>query len=348
MAGGSGTRFWPASRTLHPKQLLPIGTQRPLVEETFDRISHLLPPEQIMIVTNAGYAQMTRDLLSELPPGNVIGEPVGRDTAACIGLAALILVTRDEEAIMAVMPSDHIITPAENFCNSLSAAADHLAQNPNALITFGIKPTHPATGYGYIKRGDALNEQRGVPFFATEAFKEKPDEDKAKAFLAEGGYYWNAGIFIWRADTILRLIERHLPDLYQGLMQIKPEVDRTGLDDALERIYPGLQKISVDYGIMEKADERVVAEVSYTWDDVGSWTSLERWIKPDDAGNFSEGDFACIDAKSNIVSARGGMVGLIGVEDLIVVHTPDATLVCKRDDAESVKKLVETLKREYR
>ncbi|MFH2001907.1 MAG: mannose-1-phosphate guanylyltransferase, partial [Planctomycetota bacterium] len=347
-AGGSGTRFGPASRIHHPKHLLPICTKRPLVEETLDRISHLLPPEQILVVTNAGYAQMTRDLLSELPPGNVIGEPVGRDTAACIGLAALILHVRDEDAVMAVMPSDQIIKPAEEFCNSLSAAADHIKKHPGALIAFGIKPTFPATGYGYIKRGKALKKYRDVPFFAVDAFKEKPDGKKAEAFLNQGGFYWNAGIFIWRADTILDLMERFLPDLHAGLMRIKPVVDRPRLDDVLDSVYPGLQKISIDYGIMEKAEERVVAEVSFDWDDVGSWKSLERWLRPDEANNFGDGDYVCIEAENNIVSAHGGVVGLIGVEGLIVVHTPDATLVCRKEEAEAVKELVLKLKQEYK
>ncbi|MHC4941919.1 MAG: mannose-1-phosphate guanylyltransferase [Planctomycetota bacterium] len=348
MAGGSGTRFWPASRKSYPKQLLPIGTKKPLVEETVKRLGSLVPPSQILIVTNAVYAKMTADLLSEVPDRNVIGEPTGRDTAACIGLAALILKTRDPDAVMAVMPSDHVITPAEAFCFSLEAATILLEEKPEALVTFGIKPVFPATGYGYIQRGTSIAEVKGIPFFQVDAFREKPDLEKAKSFLEEGGYYWNAGIFLWRADTILDNIGRLLPDLHKELMKIEPHVDQPGFDDALAKIYPELTKISIDFGVMEKADHRVVAEVNYAWDDVGSWRALERLLEPDALGNCVQGESLCVEAKGNIISAKEGVVGLIGVEGLIVVHTPDATLVCRKDDAEAVKKLVESLPEQYR
>lgn len=348
MAGGSGTRFWPASRSSFPKQLLSIGTKRPLVEETLDRISGLVPPEQVLIVTNEGYAGMTRELLSELPAENVIGEPTGRDTAACIGLAALILKHRDPDAVMAVMPSDHVISPPEGFCFSLEGATILLEEKPDSLITFGIKPNFPATGYGYIKRGAGIREVKGLHFYTVEAFEEKPDLARAKEFLRKGGYYWNAGIFIWRADTILKMIDRFLPKLHQGLEKIGVYLDTPGFDEALARIYPDLQKISIDFGVMEKAESRIVAEVNYTWDDVGSWNALDRFLEPDELGNCCEGESICLESRNNIVSSRGGMVGLIGVEGLVVVHTPDATLVCRKEDAEMVKRLVESLDPQYR
>ncbi|MBU0755764.1 MAG: mannose-1-phosphate guanylyltransferase [Planctomycetes bacterium] len=348
MAGGSGTRFWPASRQSFPKQLLPIGTRRPLVEETLDRISRLVSPEQTLIVTNASYAKMTNELLSEVPEENVIGEPTGRDTAACIGLAALILKKRDPDAVMAVMPSDHIISPAEGFCFSLEGASILLEENPHSLITFGIKPTFPSTGYGYIRRGGMVGEVKGLPFYQVDAFEEKPDQDRAEMFLRKGGYYWNAGIFLWRADTILEVIAHFLPTLDGGLKQIEPHVDQPDFNDILAAVYPTLPKISIDFGVMEKAESRIVAEVNYTWDDVGSWRALERLLDPDDLGNCCQGESICIEATNNIVSSRGGLVGLVGVDGLIVVHTPDATLVCRKEDAEMVKKLVEALDSEYR
>lgn len=348
MAGGSGTRFWPASRSAYPKQLLSIGTKRPLVEETLDRISERIPPERVLIVTNAIYARMTAELLSELPGKNVIGEPVGRDTAACIGLAAMVCRERDPDAVMAVMPSDHIIQPAHAFCSSLEAAESLLQERPETLVTFGIAPTFPSTGYGYVQRGASLGEHGKVPFFEVDSFREKPDLETAESFLKDGGYYWNAGIFIWRADTILDCMASFLPELHQALTAIIPHVDRGSFDKALEEIYPKLEKISIDYGVMEKAKTRAVAQVSYDWDDVGSWSALERLLTRDDEGNFVQGEVRSIDAKGNIVSSRGGMVGLLGVEGLIVVHTPDATLVCRKEDAEAVKKLVETLDSEYR
>jgi mannose-1-phosphate guanylyltransferase len=348
MAGGSGTRFWPASRRSYPKQLLPIGTQQPLVAETVQRISGLVPPSQILIVTNAVYAKMTAELLSDVPEANVIGEPTGRDTAACIGLAALICQSRDPDAVMAVMPSDHVITPAEAFCFSLEAATILLEEKPEVLVTFGITPAFPATGYGYIQRGSSVSEVKGIGFYRADAFREKPDLEKAKAFVADGGYYWNAGIFLWRADTILDHIQKFLPDLHEGLRKIEPWVDKPGFDDALAEVYPELTKISIDFGVMEKAEHRVVAEVNYTWDDVGSWRALERLLEPDALGNFVQGESLCVEAEGNIVSAKGGVVGLIGVEGLIVVHTPDATLVCRKEDAEAVKQIVESLPEKYK
>jgi len=348
MAGGSGTRFWPASRSSFPKQLLAIATGRPLIEETVDRISGMVPPERTLIVTNATYAGMTAELLSEIPEENVIGEPVGRDTSACIGLAALVLRSRDPEAVMAVMPSDHIISPKERFCSSLKAAQGLIAGMKDALITFGIQPSFPATGYGYIKRGPALSGVEAGSFYEVESFQEKPSSDVAKAFVEEGGYYWNAGIFMWRADTILEMIARYLPGLHRDLMRMEPVLDSGEFAQTLERVYPGLEKISIDFGVMEKADKRVVAEVAFEWDDIGSWSALERFIPADDKGNHAKGDLVALDSGNNIVSSKGGMVGLVGVEGLIVVHTPDATLVCRKEDAEKVKGLVGMLKDEYK
>jgi mannose-1-phosphate guanylyltransferase len=347
MAGGSGKRFWPASRRALPKQLLAVGTRRPLVEETAERLSALVPPEQILVVTNAAYARMTSELLSEVPSANIIGEPEGRDTAACIGLAAVILAARDPDAVMAVVPSDHVISPAEAFCFSLEAGTILLEEKPEALVTFGVRPTFPATGYGYIRRGAILKEIKGLPFFEAESFLEKPDRRRARGFLQQGGYYWNAGIFLWRARTILARVEQFLPPLRKGLRRLEPHVGRDDWEDVLKEVYPGLPKISIDFGVMEKAKDRVVAEVNYTWDDVGSWRALERLMEPDALGNCCQGEAVCLEAQNNIVSSRGGMVGLVGVEGLIVVHTPDATLVCRKEDAEIVKKLVDSLREEY-
>jgi mannose-1-phosphate guanylyltransferase len=249
---------------------------------------------------------------------------------------------------MSVMPSDHIITPESAFCESLREGADLIEERRDAILTFGIRPSFPATGYGYIKRGAALAGSGKGSFFEVESFREKPDRETAERFLEEGGYYWNAGIFLWRADTILEKIERFLPELHAGLMRIEPAVDTDAFDDTVAEIYPTLQKISIDYGVMEKVEERIVAAVDYRWDDVGSWRALERLLAPDGEGNHVQGACRSLGARDNVVSARGGMVGLIGVEGLVVVHTPDATLVCRKEDAEEVKKLVDLLEQEYR
>lgn len=348
MAGGAGTRFWPASRKAQPKQLLDFGLGRPLVEEALHRIGELIPPERTLILTNIEYVDIVSRLLPEVPAANILGEPACRDTSACIGLAAAVLEKRDPDAVMAVMPSDHIIRPPELFCATLASAASLLGTRREMLVTFGIEPSEPATGFGYIKKGEKVGEHEATSFFNVEQFLEKPDLPRAKTFLEEGGYYWNAGIFVWRADTILDCLKRFLPGLHDGLCLIAETVDTPGFEDRLAKIYPGLDKISIDFGVMEKAEERAVAAVRYFWDDVGSWRALERLLEADEKGNSVQGEFVGVDASNLIVSARGGMVAAIGVEGLIVVHTPDATLVCRKDDAEAVKKVVEQLRGEYR
>jgi len=348
MAGGSGTRFWPESRASHPKQFLSFGAGRPLAEEALDRVADLVPPERIMVMTGAAYVDVMRDLLPELPAENFIGEPVGRDTSACIGLAAALLVKRDPGAVMAVMPSDHLIRPKELFCSSLSAADSFLKTHPRILVTFGIEPSRPATGYGYIKKEKELFRGGGTAFFEVGAFREKPDPATAASFLREGGYLWNSGVFVWRADTILDLIEKFLPGLHGKLLLLADDAWGEGFAGILEAVYPTLEKISIDYGVMERAPERAVAEVRYSWDDVGSWSALERLLPSDEQGNHVQGEFKGLGAANLVVSARGGMVAAVGVEGLIIVHTPDATLVCRKEDAESVKKIVAELAKEYR
>lgn len=348
MAGGVGTRFWPASRAARPKQLLSFGSGRPMVEDTLDRLGDLVPPERILIMTNAEYVGLMADLLPEVPRENILGEPACRDTAPCVGLAATVLAARDPEAVMAVMPSDHLIAPSELFAGSLAAAEAFLRTRPETLVTFGIEPTTPATGYGYIKQGEKIHQAEGVAFFEVGRFHEKPDSKTAQSFLDEGGFLWNSGVFVWRADTILRKIKKYIPRLHSKLALLGEKVDTAQFGKIIEELYPALEKISIDYGVMEKARHRAVAAVKYSWDDVGSWRSLERLIASDENGNCLHGTCEALDATNLIVSARGGMVAAIGVDDLIIVHTPDATLVCKKQDAESVKKLVKRLPPEFR
>ncbi|MFO0982505.1 MAG: sugar phosphate nucleotidyltransferase [Planctomycetota bacterium] len=339
MAGGSGTRFWPRSRERSPKQLQAIGTARALIAETCDRIMPLVAAEAIHVITSASYADQVRALLPQVPASNVVGEPVGRDTAAAIGLAALRLRQSDADAIMIVMPADHIIAPREAFHRALRAGAELLAQRPETLITFGIKPHYPATGFGYIKRGRDVATHQGVPAFVVDAFVEKPRLELATEYVRAGSYYWNAGIFAWRASTILRLIETFLPELHRGLLELA-----AGSDAHLGEIYARLPKISIDFGVMERAPDRVVLEAPFRWDDVGSWRALERHVDRDAAHNVALGETVLLDARGNIVDARGGLAALIGVQDLVVVHTPDVTLVCHKDRAEDVKRITEMLR----
>ncbi len=348
MAGGTGTRFWPASRVARPKQFLSFGAGRPLIEETLHRLSGLVPPERILVMTNAEYVGLASEIVPEIPAENFVGEPACRDTSACIGLAAVILRRRDPDAVMAVVPSDHLIRPAELFTATLDAAGGFVKTHKETLVTFGIEPTVPATGYGYIKTGEEIAVRDGIAFSRAERFHEKPTPEKAKEFLKEGGFCWNSGIFVWRADAILGCIEEFLPDLYTGIDLLSDKVGTAQFSDALQKIYPGLPKISIDYGVMEKAPDKAVAAVKYFWDDVGSWAALERILEPDNDGNRVHGDFEGEKSSNLIVSATGGIVAALGVKDLIIVHTPDATLVCRKEDAEKVKKIVERLGDEYR
>jgi mannose-1-phosphate guanylyltransferase len=336
MAGGSGTRFWPRSRERSPKQLQAIGTERALVVETCARVAGLVAPECVHVITNAAYADQVRGLLPRLPADNIVGEPIGRDTAAAIGLAAERVLARDANAEMIVMPADHVIAPVAQFERAVRAAQAVLAAQPETLITFGIKPTYPATGFGYIKRGRKLADREGVPVYAVQAFTEKPKLPAAEEFLRAGDHYWNAGIFAWRAATIRALIERFLPELAAGLAELRQR--------PLAEIYPRLPKISIDYAILEKAPDRTVIEAPFAWDDVGSWRALERHTRADDRGNVAVGEVALVDASNNVIDARDGLVALIGVSDLVVVHTPDVTLVCPKERAEEVKQIIEQLK----
>jgi len=288
------------------------------------------------VITNATYEDQVRALLPDLPADNVVGEPIGRDTAAAIGLAAERLLARDAQAEMIVMPADHVIAPIAEFERAVRAAQAVLRTRPDTLITFGIKPTYPATGFGYIERGARLDDREGVAVYAVAAFTEKPTIERAQEFLRTGRFSWNAGIFAWRAATIRSLIERLVPDLARGLAELK--------DRSLAEVYPHLPKISIDYAILEKAPDRTVIEAPFAWDDVGSWRALERHGRADAAGNVALGATALEDASGNIIDARDGLVALIGVSDLVVVHTADVTLVCPKERAEDVRRIIEQLK----
>lgn len=345
MAGGSGTRFWPMSRTSRPKQMLALVTRRPLIVETVARLEGLVAPEQVMVVTNAVYADAARGLLPAVPKQNVIPEPCGRDTSACIGLAAAVAVRRDRDAVLAVLAADHVVTPEPAFRETLAGAAKVIAARPNSLVTFGVPPERPATGYGYLERGPELGRVDGSAYFKVAAFREKPDLATAESFVKAGRFLWNAGIFVFRADAILARLEKYVPELASKLPGLAEKYLATGVVDA--EVFGSLKKISIDYAVMEKDDDVVVLETRFQWDDVGSFAALERVLQKDEASNCGFGERATIDAKRNVVVAEDGhRVALIGVEDLIVVHTKDATLVCRKQDAERVKEMVALLEKQ--
>jgi len=333
MAGGSGTRFWPLSRRTRPKQMLPIAGASPMIRETVDRLGGLVPPERVLVVTGADQADAIKEVLPEVPEANFLLEPAPRNTAPCLGLAAVTALQRDPEAVLLCLPADHVIRPAEAFRNALTLATRR-ADEAGTLLTFGIRPTRPATGYGYILAGaEAVPGVRAI-----DEFVEKPDEKTAKEYVKDGRYRWNSGMFAWRADAFLKEVAAHLPVLSTGLAEIRDDPERLG------RVFPTLPSISVDYGIMERTRRAEVVDAEFAWDDVGSFEALSRLIPADQDGNHIRGDAVVLDGSGLVVvSPRGRTVGALGVSDLVIVATDDVVLVCPRDRAEDVKLLVARL-----
>ena len=343
MAGGSGTRFWPASRKDRPKQLLPLGTARPLLVETSERLAPLIPPERQLVITSARYAARVRELLPRVPAEQVVGEPEGRDTAACIGLAARMLQKLDGDAVGIAMPSDHVLSPVPVFLDHLRAAQAALEAHPDSLLVFGVGPDRPATGYGWLRRGAGMGKYGGQEVFRLAGYVEKPDLERAKTLLAGGDHLWNAGLFAFRPEAMSAAIARHLPALASGVDRLASAWGTPSWVAALGELYAGLPRISIDYGVMEKVQDALLLPLPLRWDDVGAWDALARLLPMDAAGNVAQGQEIILDGRNLIVSATGGMVAAKGVADLIIVHTPDVTLVCRRDDAEGVKALVAEL-----
>ena len=351
MAGGSGTRFWPASVHSRPKQFLPISGGLPMIVETFRRLDGLVPAERVLVVTAAGQVALVREALPGLPRENILAEPEARNTAPCVAWAAYEIARRDPSAIQVVLPADHVIRPATDFQMTLLAAAEEAASEgtDGGLYTFGIEPTYPATGYGYIRVAERRGESRGQEIFSVAHFVEKPDEERAKAFLAEGGYFWNAGIFVWHTGAILRAIEKLTPALAAGMTRIMAGAGTADAEAILTQEYAQLDKDPVDIAIMERASDVRLVPISYTWNDVGSWKALDEISEKDADGNTAVldlmGELIAIDAKNNLVYAEGArVVALVGVEGLAVVQTDEATLVCPLDRAQDVKRIVDELK----
>ena len=333
MAGGSGTRFWPLSRRRRPKQVLAIAEPVPLIRATVDRLGDLVPPERILVVTGADQADAIAEALPEVPRENLLLEPVARNTAPCLGLAAVVAASRVPDAVLLNLPADHVIRPADEFRDTARRALAR-ADESGSLLTFGIRPTRPATGYGYIRE-----DRETAPGIRSVAeFVEKPDRETAEGYLTLGQYRWNSGMFVWRADAFLSEVARHLPDLSAGLEQLRAD------PDALAEVFPRLPSISVDYGIMEKTDRAEVVAADFTWDDVGSIESLARLLEADEDGNRTRTELLALDSKNVIaVAPEGHLVATLGISDVAVIVTGDATLVCRRRDAQRVKELVARL-----
>jgi mannose-1-phosphate guanylyltransferase len=357
MAGGAGTRLWPLSRSVKPKQLLSIVRGKSLLQLSYERLRGILPAERIFVCTNASHASAVRENLPELPPENLLGEPVGRDTANAVGFPAAIIHQRDKDAVIAVTTADHVISPVEEFQAALRTAFEVVAERPNFLVTFGITPTHGHTGLGYIFRGDQLKLNDGnSSAYRVQAFKEKPDKPTADRYVESGRYYWNSGMFVWRADTVLGELAVDLPDSYKGLMKIAGAWGTPDRAKVLNDVYPQLPKISIDYAVLEPAAQAkgkaavAVVEMPVQWLDVGSWPALAETLSTDEHSNATECKAQVfIDSDDNIVISEDPehLMTLIGISDMIVVHTRDATMVCPKGEAQRVKELVAKVKEKY-
>ena len=357
MAGGSGTRLWPISRGDKPKQLLRVVRGKSLLQVSYERLRGILPANQIFVCTAAAHGPLVLQDIPELPKENILGEPVGRDTANAIGYTAAVLRKRDPDAVCAVVTADHVIEPIDTFQSAIKTAFEVTAEYPNSLVTFGIVPTYGHTGLGYVHRGEGLKLRSGASgAFKVLAFKEKPDKPTADRYVESGRYYWNSGMFVWRADTVLNELATHLPDSYKGLSAIADAWGTPRQDAVLNDIYPKLQKISVDFAVMEPAAQGkgkaqvMVVEMPVQWLDVGSWTTLAETLATDEHNNATDaGTVMFIDSDDNIVVSTDPkhLVATIGVTDTIIVHTPDATLVCPKNDSQRVKDLVAKLKDKF-
>lgn len=343
LAGGSGTRFWPESRRAFPKQFLTLTGNRTMLQTTVDRCLPWIPISQISVIANHSHADEVARQLPDLPPLRIFREPCGRNTGPCIALAAAELLEHDPNAIMAVLPSDHIIQTSDQFRQALEAAATFLHTSPDSLILFGVPPTFPATGYGYIQC-DSISPCPGA--FRVQSFREKPARKTAESYLREGGYLWNCGIFVWRADRILKALQELQPNIHDCLTELLKTRQLHGWQTAIDSVFPSMPSISIDYAVLEKAHEVVVFEAPFLWDDVGSWLALQRLLGNDADGNTISG-LHCGPQTSNCIirTTDDHLVATMGVDNLIVVHTPDATLIASKESEDSLRSLVEELQR---
>lgn len=344
LAGGTGERFWPLSRQDNPKQFLRLFGEQTMLQQTVSRVAELVEPDHIYVVTGQQYHQQVVSQLSQLPLPNIICEPFGRDTAPAIGLAAEYINRRDPGGTMVVLPADHYITDVHGFHECLDAAFDAAASG-EWLVTIGIRPSEPATGYGYIRMGKIKEEYAGIPVYRVLEFKEKPDVERARYYLREGNYLWNSGMFIWRVDLIRSLFMQFLPDVARGLEAIGKSLGTPEHSQVLVKEYRRFPRISVDYGILEKCSQVLVIPARFDWDDVGSWTSWQQHQAADENGNVHQGQNGVfLDTRNSLIYSPERMVATLGVEDLIIVNTDDCLLVCHQDRAQEIKKVVEEMK----
>lgn len=344
MAGGVGTRFWPRSRNKQPKQLLKILDEQTMIQETVSRLEDLVPREKICVVSTEPQMKEINKQLPFLKSENLIIEPKGKNTAPCIGLSAVILKQRDPDAVMAVLPADHRIKNQNQFQKVLAAAAE-TASKRDCLVTIGIHPTYPSTGYGYVQFNGKVDEINDVDVFKVKTFAEKPDSITAKRFLDSGDFLWNSGMFVWKVKAILKEIEESMPELYDGLMEIEKYWGTESQDEVIKTVYCQIKSNSIDYGVMEHSENVYVLKGEFDWNDVGSWEEIYKVSPKDDDQNVIIGDHFVKDTKGCLIDSSDRFVAALGIEDLIIIDTKDALLVCRKNMAQNVKDLVDAMKR---
>ncbi|MEM1764001.1 MAG: mannose-1-phosphate guanylyltransferase [Candidatus Jordarchaeales archaeon] len=344
MAGGRGERLWPLSNPAWPKQFLKLFGPRTMLQETVVRIAPLIPKDNVYIVVPQKFTKLVFEQL-DIPKENVIVEPFGRNTAPCVGLAAIILETKAPKSVMVVLPADHVIQKPGRFLEILTKAIE-VAENEDYLVTLGIIPNHPATGYGYIRRGTLFAKSGDIEIYHIERFTEKPDRATAEQFLREGEYYWNSGIFIWRVDVILAELKLHMPKLYSGLMKIREYLGKPALNRVVKEVYKEQESISIDYGVMEKTKNALVIPAEIGWNDVGDWSALETIFKKDKDGNVVQAHHIGIDTKKSIIYSddKNVIIATIGLEDVVIVRTKKALLVMNKSRAQDVREIVKKIK----
>ncbi|MFQ5650961.1 MAG: mannose-1-phosphate guanylyltransferase [bacterium] len=344
MAGGLGTRFWPKSRKGHPKQVLEIIGEKSLLQNTVERSEKIIPTDKIFVVSTREQVAQIKKHIGAVPDANIITEPKRKNTAPCIGLAALFMERLDPEAVMVVCPADHLISNYEVF-NETLRVGEKVASETNGLVLIGIEPHYPATGYGYIQFRQNLQHIGDISLLKVKAFAEKPNRETAERFLRSGDFLWNSGIFIWKIQTILREIEEHVPQLYDGLMEIRAAIGTPRQEETINRVYCQIRSISIDYGVMEKAKEVMVLKGNFGWNDLGSWDEVYKLREKDKNENALIGEHIIKDSTGCYIDAPEKCIAVIGMENLVVVDTRDALLICPRDRVQEVKDIVEIAKR---
>ena len=345
MAGGRGERFWPKSRRSNPKQFLDLFTGTPLIVETVHRVSKHIPPEHIYIITEQAIAQRIHTVLPELKKENVIAEPMGKNTAAAVGIMSAYLKKKYNNSTLLVLSADHLIPDRDLFMKHVQAAVK-IAEKHNALVTFGIQPTYPETGFGYVKSGKLIQKFGSISAYQLDSFHEKPDIKKAKQYLINPQFNWNSGMFCWTCDSILSAIEKYMPPLHKAISQISPAMDQNQWPWILNKIYPSLDNIPIDKGVMEKAENAAVIKSTFEWYDIGSWVTLDK-IKPHDkAGNVLLGQIMTLDTQNCVLVSEKPLLATIGLSDLIIVATNDVILVCPKKRAQDVRKIVQFLEKD--